>query len=80
VADQQTGGQINAALIFGEVARVAQGEIDNLEMKGTAGAITLHNLTTTQRDALTAANGMIIYNTTDSKVQVRESGSWNNVI
>ena len=34
--------------------------------------------TTTERDALTAANGMLIYNTTDAKVQVYEDGGWRN--
>lgn len=80
LADQQTGGQVNAALVFGEVVRVAQGEIDNLVMSGTTGAIRLNNMTTTQRDALTAAEGMIIMNTTDSKVQVYQGGAWGNVL
>ena len=35
----------------------------------TTGALLLSRLTTTQRNALTAANGMIIYNTTDNKFQ-----------
>jgi len=59
---------------------VAQGEIDNLVMSGTTGAIRLNNMTTTQRDALTAAEGMIIMNTTDSKVQVYQGGAWGNVL
>ena len=37
-------------------------------------------LTTTQRDALTAENGDIIYNTTDNKFQGYENGSWANLI
>ena len=59
---------------------MAQGEIDNLVMAGTTGAIRLNNMTTTQRDALTAAEGMIIMNTTDSKVQVYQGGAWGNVL
>ena len=78
--DQQTAGQVNAALIFGEVARIAEAEIDNLKMKGTTGALVLHSLTTVERDALTAANGMIVYNTTDSKVQIYQGGAWGNVL
>jgi hypothetical protein len=35
---------------------------------------------TTARDALTGANGMIIYNTTDNKFQGYENGSWANLI
>ena len=44
------------------------------------GPLLLGNMTTTQRDALTAANGMIIYNTTDNKFQGYENGSWVNLI
>ena len=40
----------------------------------------LGNMTTTVRDALTAANGMVIYNTTDNKFQGYENGSWANLI
>jgi hypothetical protein len=38
------------------------------------------SLTTTQRDALTAENGMIIYNTTTNKFQGYENGAWANLI
>jgi hypothetical protein len=38
--------------------------------------LTLASFTTTERDALTASNGMLIYNTTLNKVQAREAGSW----
>ena len=44
------------------------------------GAMLLGNLTTTERNALTAANGMIIYNTTDNKFQGYENGAWANLI
>jgi len=33
-------------------------------------------MTTTQRDALTATNGMIIYNTTANQMQGRIAGAW----
>lgn len=46
---------------------------------GTTGFLRLPNLNETQRDALTAANGMLIYNTTTNKVQARENGAWNDV-
>ena len=45
----------------------------------TTGALLLPRLTTTQRNALTAANGMIIYNTTDSKFQGYAGGAWVNL-
>lgn len=42
--------------------------------------IKLPSLTTAQRDALSAANGMIIYNSTLNKFQGYENGSWTNLI
>jgi hypothetical protein len=54
-----------------------QGQLD---FAGTSHAgVRLNNLTTTQRDALTAANGMIIYNTTTATMQKFENGSWTDV-
>jgi Head domain of trimeric autotransporter adhesin len=41
--------------------------------------IKLISLTTTERNALTAANGMMIYNTTTSTVQQYAGGAWSNV-
>ena len=55
----------------------------NLDVNGNAKIGTellLGNLTTVQRDALTPANGMIIYNTTDNKFQGYENGAWANLI
>lgn len=34
------------------------------------------NMTTTERNALTAENGMIIYNTTTNQFNFYENGSW----
>ena len=42
--------------------------------------LLLGSMTTTQRNALTAQNGMIIYNTTDNKFQGYENGAWSNLI
>ena len=36
-------------------------------------------LTTTERDALTAAKGMVIYNTTTDKLQVYAASSWTDL-
>jgi len=47
-----------------------------LEVDGTTGGILFPRLTTTQRDALTATNGLMIYNTTDNKFQGYANGAW----
>lgn len=47
-----------------------------LEVDGTTGGILFPRLTTTQRDALTGVNGLMIYNTTDNKFQGYANGAW----
>jgi hypothetical protein len=50
-----------------------------LKYSGTTHAgLELNNLTTTQRDALTPSDGDMIYNTTDTKVQMYENGAWTD--
>ena len=44
------------------------------------GYVQFGSYTTTERNALTAANGMVIYNTTDNKFQGYENGAWANLI
>ena len=54
-----------------------------LDVNGNAlvsGFMQFGSLTTTDRNALTAANGMVIYNTTDNKFQGYENGSWVNLV
>ena len=51
-----------------------------LQMGGTTSALLLTRMTTTQRDALTAVNGMLIYNSTLGKLQGREGGAWVSLI
>lgn len=46
----------------------------------TTGLFKVANLTTLERDALTAVNGDIIYNSTDNKFQGYENGSWVNLV
>jgi len=46
----------------------------------TGGAFRPPVLTTTERNALTAGNGDIIYNVTDQKFQGYENGAWENLI
>ncbi len=42
--------------------------------------LLLGSMTTAQRDALTAANGMMIYNASDNKFQGYENGAWVNLV
>ena len=44
------------------------------------GYVQFGSYTTTERNAITAANGMVIYNTTDNKFQGYENGAWANLI
>lgn len=48
----------------------------SLDVATTTGAFIVPRMTTTQRDALTAVNGMIIYNTTTNQFNFRENGAW----
>jgi len=50
-----------------------------LDLTSTTGALLLSRMTTTQRNALTAVNGMIIYNSTTTTVQVYQNGAWTDV-
>lgn len=51
-----------------------------LQFSGTGHAgIKLNSLTTTQRNALSAANGDLIYNTTDNLVEKYENSQWVDV-
>lgn len=51
-----------------------------LEIASTTGALLLPRMTTVQRDALTAVNGMLIYNSTLNKFQGYENGVWVSLI
>lgn len=56
---------------------------EQLDMTGNAkidGFVQFGSFTTTERDGLTAANGMVIYNTTLNKFQGYENGAWANLI
>lgn len=45
-------------------------------LDGAGHYLLLPSLTTTQRNALTAVNGMMIYNSTTSQVEVYDNGAW----
>lgn len=44
---------------------------------GTTGAVRVHNLTTTQKNALTPAAGMIVYDTTLNRMECYVNGIWD---
>lgn len=50
-----------------------------LDLTSTTGALIVPRMTTTQRNALTAVNGMIIYNTTTNTMQGRINGAWTDM-
>jgi len=47
-----------------------------VEISSTTGALLLPRMTTTQRNALTAVNGMILYNSTTGTIQGYTAGTW----
>lgn len=47
-----------------------------LDLTSTTGALLVSRMTTTQRDALTAVDGMMIYNSTTARLERRVSGAW----
>ncbi len=47
-----------------------------LEIKSVSKALVTSRMTTTQRDALTAIQGMVVFNTSTSKLQVYDGTSW----
>lgn len=49
-----------------------------LELQSTLSALVVSRVTSTQRDAMTPTNGMVIYNTTTNVFQFRENAAWVN--
>ena len=49
-----------------------------LDITSTTGALIVPRMTTTQRNTLTAVNGMIIYNTTTNSFNFYENGTWKS--
>lgn len=68
-----------ALLDFTGGVRVSSSASENsvaLGVESTTGAFLSPRMTTTQRDALTATDGMVLYNTSTNKLQVRAAGAW----
>ena len=75
--DEVTQGQQNAANFFGDTALVGAADIETLAI---GSPLRVANMTTTERNALTAQNGMVIYNSTTNKMQAYENNSWVDMI
>ena len=79
-----TAGSANSLAYYATSGSVAS-PTANLAWDGngltvTSAFVQVGSLTTTERNALTAANGMVIYNSTDNKFQGYENGSWVNLV
>lgn len=71
--------QINATLAkVGATGSLSSGA--TMEVAGTSGGFLLPRLTSTQRDALTATNGLCIYNSTTDRPQCYVAGAWTDLI
>ena len=73
------GGAIDGAVIGGNTPAAITGTAisgTSVTVTGTAGTVQLPTLTTTQRNALSAANGMLVYNSTTSKIEAYAGGAW----
>lgn len=73
------GGNIDGTTIGASTPAAITGTAisgTSVTVTGTAGAVTLPTLTTTQRNALSAVNGMLVYNSTTSKIEAYAGGAW----
>lgn len=70
--------QVEGAIIIGEDAETDNDSI-GIEIKGVNKAFLNARMDTDERDALSAVNGMLIYNTDTNKLQVRANGVWEDL-
>lgn len=57
-------------------ANAAPATSATLELQSTTGALLLNRMTTTQRNALTGVNGMLIYNSSTARFEKYQAGAW----
>ena len=77
VSGTVTAASFNGSLTQDDSTTIIDGISGTITAPST---VQFGSFTTTQRNALTAVNGMIIYNTTDNKFQGYENGGWANLI
>jgi hypothetical protein len=75
IAPQSAHNFMAGDLIVGDTDTPVNSSV-GLELNSTTKAILSSRMTTTERDALTAVNGMVLYNTTTDKLQVYAAGAW----
>lgn len=63
-----------------DLTRAKLNTTGHFEIVGTTNCLLLNSLTTTERDALTGINGMLIYNETLNKFQGYENSAWVNLV
>jgi len=64
------------AVHYGELGLFKHVNSEVLKAQGSTGYTQVNSLTTAERDALTPANGMLIYNETLGKFQFYQNGEW----
>jgi hypothetical protein len=79
-SDRTDYGRSRSAASVAEVVLANHVECETIKVNSTTGFAQVPSLTTAQRDALTAANGMIVYNSSTNKFQGYENGGWANLI
>jgi hypothetical protein len=80
VSVTDNGGVTSSAVFTPTNLGSSSGGISEGGARATFGVpIVFPNLTDTQRDALTAAEGMVIYNATDNKLQVYNGSAWETI-
>jgi hypothetical protein len=68
---------LGGKIAMGHMAPAASAAID---VGAAAGAILFPRMTTAQRNALTPANGMMIYNTDAKAFQVYQDAAWKTLV